>query len=199
MMDRNRLCIVIALVSAITTAGFAQSQGTVSFGMHVMLGGRYDDVRMCVSSPAGAKGGLIADIMFDTRYQINDRTAVVFHLPVMRPILFAAAFKMLQLEPAIQVEWRTPLSEKADIVAGPALGVSFHYGPDYHSDRDNRGESFFAAGPLVSGLAGIGFGGQSGAQKVVGLRAFYIPLFAKGRAPGTVLGGALEGHFSFTR
>ncbi len=34
-----------------------------------MGGGRYDDLRMCVGSPAGVKGGPIADIMFVTRYQ----------------------------------------------------------------------------------------------------------------------------------
>jgi len=28
-------------------------------------------------------------------------------------------------------------------------------------------------------------------KSVVGLKAFYVPLFAKDRSPGTVLGGAL--------
>jgi hypothetical protein len=196
-MNKNCLHISAALCILLTGGALADRAGSVSIGMHVMLGGRYDDVRMCVASPAGAKGGMIADIMLDTRYYVSDQTAVVLNLPVMRPILFAVAFKMLQFEPAVHVEFSRKLGDKTDLVAGPGIGASFHYGPDYRSDMKNRGPSFFAAGPLVSALIGIGFGGSSGKRKIVGLRPFYIPLFATDRSPGTVLGGALEGHFSF--
>ncbi len=85
------------------------------------------------------------------------------------------------------------------MIFGPGVGVSFHYGPDYHSDRKNKGDSFFAAGPLISGLCGLGFNSSKGKKRMIGLRAFYIPLFSgeNDLSPGTVIGGVLEGHFDF--
>ena len=107
----------------------------VSFGIHFMVGGRYDNIRMCVASPAGKKGGPIADIMFDTKFRVNDNLSIAFNLPVMRPILFAAAFKMLQFEPQFSFEFRKNIKDDKDLIIGPGLGASFHYGPDYKSDK----------------------------------------------------------------
>ena len=180
----------------ITIAGDVKD---VTFGIHFMVGGRYDNMRMCVGSPAGVKGGPIADIMFDTKFRVNDNLSVAFNLPVMRPILFAAAFKMLQFEPQFSFEFRKNIKDDKDLIIGPGLGVSFHYGPDYKSEKENKGDSFFAAGPFISGLFGYQFSGSSGRAKLFGLRAFYVPLFSgeSDLSPGTVFGGALEGHFSF--
>lgn len=186
--------VVIALESS-----YSAEARDVSFGIHFMIGGRYDNMRMCVASPAGAKGGPIADIMFDTKFRVNDNLSIAFNLPVMRPILFAAAFKMLQFEPQFSFEFRKNIKDDKDLIIGPGLGASFHYGPDYKSDKKDKGESFFAMGPFISGLFGYQFSGSSGKNKMFGLRAFYVPLFSgdSDLSPGTVVGGALEGHFSF--
>ena len=186
------LCIYV-------NSSFCGEAKDVSLGIHFMVGGRYDNMRMCVGSEAGIKGGPIADIMFDTRFRVNDKLSIAFNLPIMRPILFAAAFKMLQFEPQFSFEFRKNIKEDKDLIIGPALGASFHYGPDYKSDKENKGDSFFAVGPFISGLFGYQFKGSSGKNKIFGLRAFYVPLFSgeSDLSPGTVIGGALEGHFRF--
>jgi len=183
----------VSLIRAADNSGY-------SFGVNVMLGGRYDNLRMCVASPAGAKGGPIADIMLKTTYHINDRAAVALKLPIMRPILFGIAFKVLQFEPEITFEYQTEVSNDVSFVIGPALGVSFHYGPDFEASLDDEDpERFFAAGPILSALFGFGFTNDSGLSRIVGVRPFYTPLFAQGRSVGTVLGGTLEGHFDFAQ
>jgi hypothetical protein len=194
----------ITLLSLVLLAGLrmdviAQKSETVSVGIHVMIGARYDNIRMCVASPGGAKGGLIADVMLDVKFSLTDKVTLGINVPVMRPILFAAAFKMLQFEPAVSLEFKHKIAEDRYVVLGPSIGASFHYGPDYRSDKDNKGESFFAAGPFISQLFGLTFRGSSGRDKIIGLRAFYAPLFSSDSdlSPGTVVGGALEWHFDF--
>jgi hypothetical protein len=54
----------------------------------------------------------------------------------------------------------------------------------------NSASSFFAAGPYISGLCGIGFNGSSGKKKILGIRAFYVPLFTENHGRGTIIGGA---------
>ncbi|MBD3390823.1 MAG: hypothetical protein GF418_02205 [Chitinivibrionales bacterium] len=170
----------------------------LSLGVNVMLGGRYDDLRMCVASPAGIKGGPIADVMLEGRAYVSDRLAVGMRIPVMRPILFGAAFHMLQFEPEILCEYRIGDADDVHFIVGPSLGASFHYGPDYTAGReDTDRDDFFAAGPLVSAQFGVGFPHSAGLKRIAGMRAFYAPLFAKEHAPGTVVGAALEGHFEF--
>lgn len=178
---------------------FSDDTKTVSVGIKVMFGGRYDNMRMCVASDSGVKGGIIADVMLLTRFKLNTNTSLTFELPVMRPILFAAAFKMLQFEPQFTFEFTKKIHNDVHVIFGPGLGISFHYGPDYHSDKKNRGDSFFAAGPLVSGLCGLEFNSSKDKKRRLGLRAFYIPLFSgkSTLSPGTVLGGVIEGHFDF--
>jgi hypothetical protein len=189
------LCLVAAGGKTVRAEGVEQ----VSLGVNIMFGGRYDDLRMCVASPPGVPGGIIADIMLDTRLRFSDELSVTIKLPVMRPILFAVAFDMLQFEPEVMVEYRKEISEKVDLVIGPGVGVSLHYGPDYTTERDAVDpERFFAAGPIVSALAGVGFRGRSGREHVIGLRPFYIPLFSRERPTGTVVGAVLEGHVGLT-
>ena len=172
-------------------------ESPLSLGLMVIAGGRYDNLRMCVGSDAGVKGGPIADIMVTTRYRFSEKHALSFNLPVMRPILFGTAFTVLQFEPEFRFEFNTPLSTRLYLVNGPGLGGSFHYGPDYRSDLDNKGESFFAAGPFISYFLGISFTGPWEKRNVFGLRVFYSPLFSKEHSTGTVLGGALEYTFYF--
>jgi hypothetical protein len=181
--------ILALLISARTAQGAEKAD--VSFGVLLMGGGRYDNLRMCVGSAAGVKGGPIADIMLVTKYTLSPRYALTFNLPVMRPILFGLRFDMLQFEPEFTFEYKIKVHEKRAFVLGPGLGLSLHHGPDYESDLDNRGESFFAAGPLFSWKFGLAFEREGVTRNEIGLKLFYIPLFAKDRGDGTVLGGAL--------
>lgn len=200
-MSVSRLqCLSVAAVLFASSLRAGEGTQGVSFGVNIMLGGRYDDLRMCVASPAGSKGGPIADIMLDARVHLDERTAIGLKLPVFRPLLFAFAFDMLQFEPEIFFERSVDINDDVSFVLGPALGVSLHYGPDYETSSDaTNPESFFAAGPLVSCLLGIGFENSSGLLRIVGVRPFYIPLFSGERATGTVIGASLEGHLDFAQ
>ncbi|MFH1728339.1 MAG: hypothetical protein ABIA04_07970 [Pseudomonadota bacterium] len=195
----NKLTVFLLLIISLFLSYnlLANESKRISFGSHLMFGGRYDNLRMCVGSPAGTPGGPIADIMFDAKFKINEILDITVNLPVARPILFALAFDMLQFEPSVTFEYRKNLKENLDIVYGPGLGLSFHYGPDYNSDMDNRGANFFAIGPIINIMAGISFEGMFKQENIFGIRTFYTPLFAENRSNGTVLGGALEYYIYF--
>ncbi len=124
---------------------------------------------------------------------------LLFELPVMRPLLFALAFEMLQFEPQISIEFNKNINKKYSLVVAPGMGISLHYGPDYKSDLDNRGKSFFATGPLVSGLIGISSKGKYDNNRIIGIRVFYTSLFSDktSLSPGTVFGATLESYFQF--
>jgi len=196
----SRKIIVAGGILAFLISGglvLGAEQGDYSFGVMFMAGGRYDNIRMCVASPAGTRGGPIADIMLVTRYSLSSRTALAFHLPVMRPVLFGIRFDMLQFEPEFTLEFKKRLNDKRALVTGPGLGLSFHYGPDYNSDLDNRGEDFWALGPFLSWNVGLAFEREGTTRSRIGLKLFYVPLFARDRADGTVLGAALTYHYFF--
>lgn len=196
---KRKTILILALALTFVGQAFPAEPATndiaFSMGVNVMFGGRYDDLRMCVGSPAGVKGGPIADVMLTTKVWFNDTYAVGLKLPVMRPILFGIAFEMLQFEPEFTFEYKIPINDGLGFVVGGGLGMSFHYGPDYLSDRDNRGESFFATGPFISVLTAVNF--EQEHDKLLGIRFFYVPLFSEARPTGTVLGAAVEGHFTF--
>lgn len=156
-------------------------------GLLIMGGGRYDDLRMCVGSAAGVKGGPVADIMYLHTRPFGDDRNLTLNLPVMRPILFSLAFEMLQFEPEITFEHKRTFGN-IELVTGPGIGVSLHYGPDYQSDLDDRGDSFFALGPFFSYKAVIPVTKDGSFKKLAGLKAFYTPLFSQDRSVGTVLG-----------
>ena len=176
----------------------ADNQNETALGVKVMAGGRYDDMRMCVGSDAGVKGGPIADVMLLFKKNIKPNVDIAFELPVMRPILFGSAFKMLQFEPQISMEFNKQIINNSSLILAPGMGISFHYGPDYRSDLDNRGEDFFAVGPIVSGLIGYSFDRKRDKPMIFGIRLFYTPLFSSESSlcPGQVFGAVLESHFS---
>lgn len=174
----------------------AEESRSIGFGLHFTGGFRYDDVRMCVGSDAGVKGGPIMDLYVDIRIPSGDKGTFIVNIPVLRPILFAAAFDMLQFEPQVSYEYRTGEKDKTSLVFGGGLGIVFHYGPDYKSSSEDRGESFFAMGPLFSGFAGIQFPTDYG-NWMPGIKAFYSPLFSPDYKTGQVLGGAVELHYEF--
>lgn len=190
--------IIVIFSCILSLTGILQAQDrSISYGLHLMMGGRYDDMRMCVGSPAGVKGGPIMDIYFDVRFPVGQKDQLALNIPVARPILFGAAFNMLQFEPQLTYEHHFESNGSSNGVLGAGMGLSFHYGPDYKSDRENPGESFFAMGPVFSGFAGWQFKGDK-VNWMPGLKAFYSPLFSKDYPhTGTVVGGALELHSSF--
>lgn len=197
MFIRERGCPrkigILLIIAGLLSTAFAAEKGDMRLGVMVMLGARYDNMRLCVATGNGVKGGPVADIMLCGRYSLDNNIAIGFNLPVMRPILFGAAFKIVQFEPTVVLDITSSVSSKTDFVVSPGIGVSLHYGPDYTSGRNNRTPSFFAAGPIVNTL--LGFDLKSSAGKVVhtiGIRPFYTPLFSKDHGIGTVLGGAFE-------
>ncbi len=191
--------IVLILVLSVTICftGWAESpDDDMSWGLHLMAGARYDDLRMCVGSPAGVKGGPIVDGYLDLRFPAGENAALAVNIPVIRPILFAVAFKMLQFEPQVTYEYHFGDRESSHLVLGGGLGAIFHYGPDYTTDKDSPGPSFFAAGPLFSVSAGLEIPSGKG-YWMPGLKIFYAPLFSADYPVGTVAGGALELHYIF--
>lgn len=172
-------------------------------GVKIRAGGRFDNVRACVASPAGAKGGPAADISLFTEIGVADNMAVHIDLPVFRPIMFGAAFKMLQFEPSVTLKLRKVSGGKVDFVGGPTLGISLHYGPDYKSaaSGDNRTASFFAMGPTVGGYVGMDFKRPDKTFNFeLGLTPFVTPLFGISdpeNHKGVVVGGLLDGAFKF--
>ena len=194
----KRLLMFTSLILVLISGILAQEtvKKDFSFGILYMAGGRYDNVRMCVATAAGVKGGPVADIMFLTKYTFTEKSSVTFNLPVMRPLLFGLAFQMLQFEPEFTFQYRKVLNDSKALLTGPGLGVSLNYGPDYRSDLKNRGDSFFSTGPFISWQFSLEFKGQQ-KTRVAGMRAFYVPLYAKDHSNGTVLGMALEYSFYF--
>jgi len=189
--------MTILVLLSITSA--AQEESKFDFGVKIMFGGRYDNVRMCVASEAGVPGGMIADVMMLVKYPLKDNLNLTFELPVMRPILFVTAFQMLQFEPQFTLEYSKELSKGEFFVAGFGLGTSFHYGPDYKSDQKNKNHSFFAIGPEFSTLLAYKFSNKEGIPRIIGIRPFYIPLFSNepGYESGTVLGGVVDFGYYF--
>jgi len=165
-----------------------------AFGFKMMMGGRYDDLRMCVASPAGTKGGPVADIKLFMKFRMSLDWSMTVTIPVFRPILFGAAFKVLQYESDVAMEYKLKVSPKVDFVTGPGIGLSYHYGPDYKSGTGNaRTEDFFALGPMVSYYAAFDFKWPKSYATRVGLQLFHISLFRVDEFQyGKVFGGALE-------
>ena len=60
------------------------------------------------------------------------------------------------------------------------------------SSLDNRGDDFFAQGPMFSGLLALSFKGFTDADMILGLRFYYVALFSSERPPGSVFNIAIE-------
>ena len=189
----KKFFIIGALLLSATISSAEENRG-VSVGFHILGGGRYDNVRMCVGSPAGVPGGPIAEFYFDLRVPVSERGTLVFNIPLFRPIYFAAAFGMMQVEPSVMYEHILGEGTGTRPVVGAGLGTVLHYGPDYNSSAENKGESFFSIGPLFNGFFGFSLG-QS--NFTAGIKVFVSPLFTPGRSTGIVAGGGAELHYHF--
>jgi hypothetical protein len=209
----KKLWIVASAVMFLAAAAFSREAAALEtaaapqdkpvFGLKIRAGGRFDNVRMCIASPQGTKGGPAADISVFAEVPLADTIGLDIDLPVFRPILFGAAFKMLQFEPSVTLKFRVPGKGRLDGIFGPMLGVSLHYGPDYNSPRakDERTDSFFAMGPMLGGYAGMDFkkpGSKYNFQ--LGLTPYVIPMFGindPADHKGVVVGGLLDFQFRF--
>jgi hypothetical protein len=158
---------------------------------------------MCVASPAGAKGGLAADISFLIDRKISDNKALHFDIPLFRPIFFGLAFDMLQFEPAVTLKFRKEMNDKIDLRYGPSLGISLHYGPSYlsESEGENRLESFFSLGPIIGAYLGWEFKNPNKAYNFeIGISPYVTPLFGIENDPshdGVIIGGLVDFAFNF--
>jgi hypothetical protein len=181
-----------------------EAAGAPVVGVKLRVGGRFDNVRMCVASPPGAKGGPAADVSFFVELPADDETTVEIDVPVMRPILFGAAFRMLQFEPSVILKFRRESEGRVEFVGGPVLGFSLHYGPDFESGPagGDRGPSFFALGPTVGGYLGLDFKRPGETYNFqLGLTPYVTPLFGVADPEhhfGVVVGGLLDGLFRFS-
>ncbi|NOR75834.1 MAG: hypothetical protein GQ525_11820 [Draconibacterium sp.] len=199
----STIFLMIILIPSFALAQNDSLNNQTKFGFKIRAGGRYDNVRMCVASPAGAKGGPAADVSFFTEFGISDNAKLHIDIPIFRPILFGVSFDMLQFEPSATLKFRKTLSADIDYISGPILGISFHYGPDYKSESSgvNRTNSFFAIGPIVGGYFGIEFKRPEKAFNFeLGINPYLIPLFSINdplNHKGIVAGGLLDASFSF--
>ncbi len=168
-------------------------------GVKILSGARYDDVRMCVASPAGEKGGFIAEVYLQYRKPLAENRTLLLELPVFRPIVFAAKFQMMQFEPQATLEFKRETSSEQSLRIAPGLGFSAHYGPGYRSDEDNREPDFWAFGPIFSTAFSLGF--DKGRDKALGIKLFCVPLFSSEELykSGITLGGAIEYQFSLAK
>lgn len=200
--------LIIGLVAVTTLFGelgelAAQTDANdeLVLGVKVRFGGRYDDVRMCVASDPGTKGGIAADISFFMDFGVNESWVIHVDLPVFRPIMFAASFNMLQFEPSVTANYRIRTGSPVDVIVGPTLGLSLHYGPDYRSTSSGpgRGPSFFAMGPSIGGYFGVDFTRPGDAFNFqLGLSPYVAPLFGLGDPDdhrGVVIGGLVDALF----
>ena len=88
----------LLLCALIPATAFAAEENSFLLGFKVRAGGRFDNVRMCVASSAGTKGGPAADVSLFAEIGLSRSMSLDLDLPFMRPILFGVAFKMLRKE-----------------------------------------------------------------------------------------------------
>ncbi len=203
--SRNTVSAIAVLILAFTVSTVCADTATdaTTFGFKIRIGGRYDNIRKCVASTTGTKGGIAADISAFAEIPVSNGTSIHVDLPVMRPILFAAAFHMLQFEPTVALKFTDKSDNKVGWVAGPVLGVSLHYGPDYNSETSGPGRtsSFFAMGPILGAYGGLDLrrpGEMFNFQ--LGLSPYVTPLWGMGDPQnhhGIVAGGLVDGTFRF--
>lgn len=143
-----------------TLARAADHDRHMRVGFVVSIGGRFDNVRLCPATPLGSKGGPTLDLAAVVDVPLETQATMRITVPVLRPILFGLAFRMLQFEPYVAILFHRRLDdwapENGDYTSwtqaiGPVFGISLHHGPDTTATiaGEGRGPSFFAVGPLL--------------------------------------------------
>ena len=193
----KKVFFIIVLLSVIVFSAAAEDGSSFSIGVSVAAGGRYDNVRMCIASPAGTPGGMALEpVGLVMEYRFNERFGMGMYLPIARPIIFAVNTQMLQFLPELVFNIHIPVDEFKTIVIHPAIGASLHYGPDYLSDKENRGIDFFAAGPRISILGGIALHKNENHEFIFGLKPYAEFLFSEYRS-GFVAGGEIDFQYRY--
>ena len=196
---KKAILIIVLIIASVFSAYAAYAEG-FSIGVSVAAGGRYDNVRMCVGSPAGVPGGPAMEplgLVFE--YAFNDNFGMGAYIPVGRPILFGAGFQMLQFLPEVVFNIHVPITDTVSFVLHPAIGTSLHYGPDYEYDMETRVDDFFAMGPRVSLLGGISLLRDGNHEFIWGLKPYYEYLFTSDPAGrnGFVVGGEFDFQYKY--
>ena len=202
MKKRLFLIIIIIVLSFNVYSQEEKKEKTVSahsftLGFSFAAGGRYDPVRMCVASPKDAEGGPAFEFLaLVFEYKINWFLGIGAYIPIGRPILFGAAFKMLQFLPESILSLHIPIIPIMDLLINFGFGTSFHYGPDIHSTLTERGASFFAAGPRISVLVGPEFTLKEKFILIVGAKP-YLEYLISENINGAVVGGEIDFQFRY--
>ncbi len=190
--------LITLIIPSVSIAQNDSLSNKPKYGIKFRAGGRYDNVRMCVASPPETKGGIAADISIFMEFKLSPKSVAHIDIPIFRPILFGFAFEMLQFEPTATLKYRKFLSSKTDLKAGPLLGVSLHYGPDYNSEAKGikRTESFFAMGPIIGAYFGFEFKNASKKRSFeIGITPYAEALYGindPANHQGYVFGGLLD-------
>jgi len=205
----RRLVRFVVLVAGLSLPATALANTTpgAAYGVDIRMGGRFDNMRMCVATPEGFQAGPMGDISLFTELGLGDKLALNFTLPVFRPIFFGAAFRMMQFEPDFALLYRVEGEGKGDWVFGPTAGVSLHFGPDNLSSAANRGLEFFAWGPVGGVYVGRAIDREKGEMDVeYGLGLNATPMYAEhdlwpGHEPmdGIVIAGYLGMKLSWAK
>jgi hypothetical protein len=196
--------VLVALLFSGTAA--AAVPGHVVFGVKVSVGARYDVIRAKEADSGGRKKGAFLDISLFMDIDITDKLALRINLPVFHPIYFAAALGIFHFEPEIGLLFRVPTDDYVDVLVGPTLGATLHYGADYVSLKKDAipGAPFFAIGPRIGGYAGLdAVPGPETAHEMefqVGINPYYSLLFSANdpqKHRGFTIGGSVEGFLGF--
>lgn len=188
---KNKLIFLLIIVNVCGL--FAEN--SFQLGLSFAAGARYDEVRMCVASPVGYKGGPAFEFVgFAFEGKVNKFLGFGGYIPLGRPLLFGTAFRMLQFLPEAVVSLHIPINDSIDFLTDFGAGASFHYGPDYKSglnSGDPRSPDFFAVGPRGSLFFGIAYLLQNNIALKVGVRPYVEYLFSD-YLSGFVAGGELD-------
>jgi hypothetical protein len=199
----KHILLIFLFISGFTIPLDANATTPFHYGIKTRIGGRYDNVRMCVATDAGVNGGPAMDISGFVSWGLKNGKSIEFDLPIGRPILFGAAFDMLQFEPSVTLKFRFLKTNSFELTGGPVVGITFHYGPDKDSESsgDGRTDSFFALGVFGGGYTGITFLRPKGSFDLqIGITLYATKLQSindDNDHKGFVLGGSLDIGFRF--
>lgn len=203
MRQKQKVIFMMVSLALVCFSSVESLAADKTWGVKIQAGGRFDNIRMCVATPAGVKGGPAVDFTLFADLEVAKDMVLTIDVPFFRPILFGVAFSMLQFEPDVTLNFIRATQGYTRWFFGPALGISLHYGPDYNSERSGagRGPSFFALGPRIGAYVGLDFRSPQKTHNFqIGIRPYVIPMFSIGDSEnhqGIVVGGMLEGRMGF--
>ena len=193
------VAVLLGLTVSLTASAEPRDDAVV--GIRLRIGWKLDNLRVCGATPPGVPHGPDIDISFFGEVPLKDGVSLDVNVPLFRPIMFAAAARLLQFEPEVTLLFRGAVSAQTDVIGGPSLGLSFNYAPDLNADfnSDDRSPSFFSIGPRIGGYVGVDFvrnGRRFNDQ--LGLHPYLLPLFSvrdPARHRGLVAGATVDNSF----